>query len=146
MRSSARALAALAISVVAASARAQSPAPAAAAHQPSEVIGTWRGTSTCTDREVAPACHDEVVVYEFTAGEAPGTVHWKADKIVNGERGFMGELEATYDAAEGCWKSEYPSLQPTTVWCVVVDGGHLTGTARRLPGKQPFRKIDAKKD
>ena len=131
---------------IAAPAWAEGPAPAAGVHPPSELIGTWRGTSTCTDREVAPACHDEAVIYDFTAGKEPGTVHWKADKVVDGERGFMGEFDTTYDADEGCWKSEYHSPRGTTVWCVVVDGGHLTGTARMLPGKQAFRKIDAKKD
>lgn len=49
-------------------------------------IGTWRGTSTCSDRVALPGCHDEVVAYEFTAGVQSGTVHWKADKIVNGQR------------------------------------------------------------
>src|SRR6185295_16812892 len=54
-------------------------------------MGVWRGASTCTDRVAAPACHDEVVVYEFTAGAKAGTVHWKADKIVDGQRQPMGE-------------------------------------------------------
>ena len=38
---------------------------------PAELIGTWRGTSTCTDRVAAPACNDETVVYEFSAGPKP---------------------------------------------------------------------------
>ena len=113
---------------------------------PPEILGTWRGTSLCTDRVAAPACHDEVVVYEFTAGEKPGTVHWKADKIVDGERGFMGELDASYDAAERCWLAEFKSPRSHTVWCLVVDGDHLTGTGRQLPGKQVIRKIDVRKD
>ena len=29
----------------------------------SAFLGTWRGTSTCVDRELAPACKDEIVVY-----------------------------------------------------------------------------------
>jgi hypothetical protein len=53
--------------------------------QPSELIGVWQGTSTCTDRIAAPACQDETVVYELTAGTKPDTVHWKANKIVNGD-------------------------------------------------------------
>jgi hypothetical protein len=51
-----------------------------------QLIGTWRGTSTCSDRVAAPACNDDAVVYEFSAGPQPGTVTWKADKVVNGER------------------------------------------------------------
>jgi hypothetical protein len=115
-------------------------------HKPSELIGTWRGTSTCTDRVAAPACHDEVVVYDFTAGEKPGSVHWKADKVVEGQRLPMGEMDLVYDAAERCWMAEFSSARVHSVWCLVVDGAHLTGTARLLPGKQTVRRIDARKD
>jgi hypothetical protein len=83
---------------------AQSPADVSA---PSPLIGTWRGTSTCTDRVAAPACNDEMVVYEFSAGAKGGTVHWKADKIVNGRREPMGELDLAYDKPEQCWKVEF---------------------------------------
>ena len=115
-------------------------------HKPSELIGTWRGTSTCTDRVAAPACHDEVVVYVFTAGEKPGTVHWQADKIVDGKREPMGEFDLVYDAAEKCWSAEFRNARVHSVWRVVVDGTHLTGTAQLLPGKQTVRRIDARKD
>ena len=82
---------------------------------PAELIGTWRGTSTCTDRVAAPACNDETVVYEFSAGPKPGLVHWKA---------------------------EYRGPRVTIVWRLTVKGGHLTGTGRQLPGNQTIRKID----
>src|SRR3954469_10254751 len=76
---------------------------------PSQLIGVWRGTSTCTDRVAAPACHDETVVYEFTAGRARGSVRWAADKVVNGQRQRMGELDLSYDKTEACWKAEFSS-------------------------------------
>src|SRR5262245_41893527 len=76
---------------------------------PAQLIGTWRGTSTCTDRVAAPACQDETVVYEFTAGPRPGTVHWAADKVVNGKREPMGEFDLVYVKAESCWKAEFTS-------------------------------------
>jgi hypothetical protein len=113
---------------------------------PSEIIGTWRGTSTCSDRVAAPACRDEVVVYDFTAGEIPGTVRWKADKVVNGERLTMGEMDLAYDAGEACWAAEISSPRFRMRWCLVVEGAHLTGTGRQLPGKETVRKIDARKD
>lgn len=115
-------------------------------HSPSELIGTWRGTSTCADRVAAPACHDEVVVYDFTAAEKPGTVHWKADKVVDGKRAFMGEFDLAYDAAEMCWSAEVHGTRVGSLWCVTVVGDHLTGTGRELPGKQVIRKIEAKRD
>src|SRR5262245_18583472 len=111
-----------------------------------QLVGTWRGTSVCPDRVAAPACKDEVVVYECTTGSRPGEVHWAADKVVNGERGRMGELELAYAEAEGCWKAEFESPRAHGVWCLKVDGTHLTGTLRLLPGKETVRKVDARKD
>jgi hypothetical protein len=68
---------------------------------PAALIGTWRGTSLCTDRVAAPACHDETVVYELKAGARPGVVRWAADKVVDGQRQPMGgERELEYDQAE----------------------------------------------
>ena len=61
-------------------------------------------TRPCTDRVVAPACNDEVVVYVFSQGQDTDTVHWQADKIVNGERGTMGEFDLRFDPAEACWR------------------------------------------
>jgi hypothetical protein len=116
------------------------------APRPAPPLGVWRGTSTCTDPVAAPACHDEIVVYEFTTGAQPGTVHWKADKIVDGQRAPMGEMDLAYDAGEACWKAEFKSPPAHTVWCLAADGSHMTGTGRLLPGKQTIRNIDVRKD
>jgi hypothetical protein len=113
---------------------------------PAQLIGTWRGTSLCTDRVAAPACKDETVVYEFTAGSKAGMVHWVADKVVDGERLTMGELDAEYDKTEGCWKSEFSAPRVKTVWCLVVDGDRLSGTGRLLPGKEMIRKMELRRD
>ena len=108
--------------------------------------GVWRGTSTCTDRVALPACHDEVVVYEFTPGAKPGTVHWKADKTVHGQRESMGEMDLAYDTGDACWKAEVNSSRAHSVWCLAVDGARMTGTGWLLPGRQIVRKIDVRKD
>lgn len=113
---------------------------------PAPLIGTWRGTSLCTDRIAAPACHDEAVVYEFTPGPKPGTVRWAADKVVNGQRERMGELDLAYDKAEGCWKAEFNSPRVRSVWRLMVDGAQLSGTARLLPGNQTIRKVSLRKE
>src|SRR4029078_9863941 len=97
---------------------------------PEQLIGTWRGASNVTHRVAAPACNDETVVYEFTAGPKPAMVHWKADKVVNGRREAMGEFDLAYDTTEACWKAEYRGPRVTTVWRLTVDGKHLTGTGR----------------
>jgi hypothetical protein len=73
-------------------------------------------------------------------------VVWKADKVVDGKRQPMGEMDLTYDAREKCWFAEFQSARTHSVWCLVVDGTHLTGTGRLLPGKETIRKIDVRKD
>jgi hypothetical protein len=129
--------------MMASGARGAPPAPSA--HDPSELIGTWRGTSTCSDRVATPACHDEVVIYEFTPGSTPGAVRWSADKVVDGQRQPMGAFDLTYDSGGKCWAADFSSPRGGLRWCVVVDGDHLTGFGQRLPGKQTVRKIDAQK-
>jgi hypothetical protein len=117
----------------------------AAMQAPSELLGIWRGTSTCTDRVAAPACQDETIVYVFTTGTKPGTVHWLADKVVNGQREPMGEFDLEYDKTEQCWKVEFTSPRVKVLWRLSVDGGRLSGTARLLPGNETVRKVDARK-
>jgi hypothetical protein len=113
---------------------------------PRPLLGIWRGTSTCTDRVAAPACQDEVVLYELTPAAAPGGVHWIADKIVNGQREPMGELDLTYAAAEACWKATYTGPRVTVVWRLSVDGTTMTGSAHLMPGNQQVRKVELRKD
>jgi hypothetical protein len=113
---------------------------------PMQLIGTWRGTSLCTDRTAAPACQDETVVYEFTAGPEAGTVHWAADKVVNGERQRMGEFDLAYDKDEACWTAEFSSPRVRVIWRLVVAGAQLSGTARLLPGNQTIRRVSLRKE
>jgi hypothetical protein len=112
---------------------------------PDQIVGTWRGTSTCTDRVAAPACRDETVVYEFTPGRG-GTVHWTADKVVDGRRERMGEFDLSFDRAEACWKVEFSSPRVRGVWRLAVDGSRMTGSARLLPGNEKVRTLDLRKD
>src|SRR5262245_49654042 len=111
-----------------------------------QLIGVWRGTSTCTDRVAAPACRDEDVVYELTAGPRPDTVHWVADKIVNGQRERMGEFDVTYDNAEACWKVQVSSPRVTIVWRLFVKDRSMSGTARLLPSNETVREIALRKE
>ena len=113
---------------------------------PAQLIGVWRGTSTCTDLVVAPACRNETVVYEFTAGSGPDVVHWLADKVVAGQRERMGEMELEYDKAEHCWKAFFTSPRVKCVWRLIVDGSRLSGTGRLLPGNETIRKLELRKE
>lgn len=111
-----------------------------------EFLGTWRGTSTCVNREIAPACNDETVVYEVRPSETPNAALLKADKIVDGQRVPMGELEFAYSKKYGCWRSEFTSPRVHGVWCLVIEGRAMTGSLRVLPQNADVRKVQVKHD
>jgi hypothetical protein len=100
-----------------------------------DVIGTWEGESICTVRP--SACHDEHVIYEITeAGKA--NLKMSADKVVNGERQNMGDLECSYNGKTlSC-----PFAKG--VWAFDVSGTKMTGTLKLTDGTL-FRKVDVKK-
>jgi hypothetical protein len=119
----------------------------AAAGPVDAIVGTWRGTSLCVDRQAAPACTDETVIYDIvaTAGK-PDTVTVKADKVVDGKREPMGVLDFTFDAARGRWSTaiETPRLRAT--WYLVVEGTAMSGTMVMLPANAVVRRITLTKD
>ena len=56
-----------------------------------EVAGTWRGESSCVQRE--PGCHDETVVYRFSPIlENPKAFLVIDSKIIDGRAIPMGAL------------------------------------------------------
>jgi len=111
-----------------------------------EFLGTWRGSSTCVNRRIAPACNDEVVVYEVRRAEKSATAVLKADKIVDGQRVPMGELEFVYASKEGCWRSEFRTPRVHAAWCLDVAGGTMTGRLRDIPTNADIRKVQARRD
>ena len=110
----------------------------------SQFLGTWHGTSTCVTRQVAPACKDETVVYEVGRSDKPQAAVLKADKIVDGKRVPMGELEFAYSEKEGCWRAELTTPRVQGVWCLVVDGKDMTGGLRVLPENAEVRRVALK--
>jgi len=106
-----------------------------------EIVGTWRGTSTCVDRVAAPSCNDEQVVYEVaTSPDAPEKVTIKGDRIVDGKRVFMGDLEYT-PAKDGSWTAEFQSPRVHSQWRLVVSGDSMTGSAILLPSGAVVRRL-----
>ena len=107
------------------------------------VSGDWTGTSTCTDLKALPGCHDEVVVYHFTPKDEK-TVHIAADKIVDGKPQFMGEFDMNVDGNR--LTNEMSDRQGRrSLWDFTVDGDHITGTLKLLPGGEVVRKIDVRR-
>jgi len=107
------------------------------------VAGDWTGTSLCTDLKALPACHDEVVVYHFTP-KSGNVVHVAADKIVDGKPQFMGEFDMTQDGSR--LTAELPNRRgDRSLREFNIDGDHLTGTLKLLPGGTVVRKIEARR-
>ena len=112
-----------------------------------EIVGTWSGSSVCSDRQAAPSCNDERVIYEINASSGkPDTVLVKADKIVDGKRVSMGDLEFTRDAKSGSWTSEFETPRSHGLWRLTVNGATMTGTLTLLPSKAVVRKMDLRRD
>ena len=105
---------------------------AAQTGKPADVLGTWEGESICT---VHPsACHDEHVIYEITQG-ADKKLKMSADKVVNGERQNMGDLDCTYDG------KTFSCSIPLGTWAFEVSGSKMKG-ALKLKDGTLFRNVD----
>jgi hypothetical protein len=115
-------------------------AATAAASPRDAFLGEWRGTSTCTDRKVAPACKDEVVVYRVTPARGD-TAHLAAYKIVEGEEQPMGELDFSRNARTGEWTSEFRTPRVHAVWSFRVADTLMTGTLVDVPTGAIVRRV-----
>jgi hypothetical protein len=112
-----------------------------------EIVGTWRGTSACVDRQAAPACSDEQVIYEIVANpRQPDVVTVRADRVVDGKRVSMGVLDFTYEATSRSWTSEFDTPRVHALWRLSVSGATLSGTMTLLPSKAVVRRVDLRKD
>ena len=111
-----------------------------------EIVGTWRGTSACVDRQAAPACTDEDVIYEIVASPGhPDSVTVTADKVVDGKRLPMGSFDFTYDATSRSWTSELATPRMHALWRLSLSGTTLGGTLTLLPSKAVVRRVDLRK-
>ena len=106
------------------------------------VAGDWTGTSLCTDLKVVPGCRDEVVVYHITQKDKQ-TVHLVADKIVDGKPESMGEFDMTVEGNR--LTHEMANQRGRVLWDFLIDGDHITGVAKVLPGGDVFRKVDVRR-
>lgn len=107
----------------------------------SPILGTWQGTSTCVDKVAYPACKDEVVVYVIQPlGAGADSVTVQADKIVNGARISMGDLQFGR-AGEGTWLAEFQTARYHDRWTLTLEGDRMTGTLVDLPSGRLVRNL-----
>lgn len=122
------------------------PADAAAqAATQSSVLGTWQGTSLCTDKVAFPACHDEEVIYVVRpAPQSPDSVILRADKVVNGSREFMGELGFGRGPG-GAWSSALETPRYHGRWTLRVEGTRMAGTLVDVPSGRQIRAVSLRR-
>ena len=109
--------------------------------QQSPIIGSWHGSSTCADREHWPACHDEEVIYDVVArAGVRDTVTLSADKVVNGVRVPMGDLDFA-PAADSTWVSEIATGKSRGRVVLRIVRDHMTGTLMDIPTGRTARTL-----
>lgn len=102
----------------------------------SNPIGIWRGTSLCL---VQPSsCHDEVVVYRITRGNASDSLTMDARRIANAREEEMGVLGCRL-ASQG---ASFACTIPNGVWHFTVRRDSLVGELRLLDSTR-FRDVRA---
>lgn len=110
-----------------------------------DLVGSWRGTSTCVDKAHYPACNDEHVIYDARQkGSAPDTVTLRADKVANGVREFMGEFDF-HRAPDSTWVAEVQSPRGRIRIVLWVRADHLTGFLADEPAGRRVRAIAAER-
>jgi hypothetical protein len=110
---------------------------AAAGSDKVPVIGTWEGESKCAVPD--SPCHDEHVIYTIEQG-AGEEISMKADKVVNGERQYMGTLPCRYDAQGKRLTCVTEGARPGD-WLFIVSGDTMTGTLTVRNEHQLYRRI-----
>ena len=112
-----------------------------ASAQAVDLIGSWRGTSLCVDKEHFPACKDEQVIYDVRGrSSSRDTVTIRADKVINGVREFMGEFDFRR-AADSSWVADYQNPRVSIELVLRMRGTHLTGTLTDVPSGRRVRAI-----
>jgi hypothetical protein len=114
--------------------------------QTTPLAGDWTGESICGGGN--PSCHDEHVVYHISVDKADATrVKIGADKIVNGQPEFMGDILLHYDAAKGTLTGDLDSPRYKGTWEFTVKGDVIEGTLSIFnPDKTVGRRIKVRKN
>lgn len=115
---------------------------AAALAQPKAipVAGTWEGESVC---QVPKPCTTEHVIYEIT-GSAPDQITIKADKVVNGERQWMGAIACRWSEKDQMLRCPMEGRRPAD-WVFHLGGNTLSGTLTMRDEKLLYRKVEVRR-
>lgn len=105
-----------------------------------QIVGTWRGSSTCMVKD--SPCHDEINVYRVA--EIPGKPDFASvtgSKVVDGKEIVMGTSEWKYDPEKKVleWEGPHGTFRLT------VQGEKMEGTLSDKDGAV-YRRILLKKE
>ena len=124
-------------------------APSAGAESDTRpILGIWRGTSVCVNREAAPACRDEEVIYEFreTVPPVAGNLIVKAAKVVDWKVVPMGVINIIWDPKEGAWLCDFQTPRFHGLWTYMQPkGDDLAGTLVSIPDRTLLRRVAARR-
>jgi hypothetical protein len=100
----------------------------------------------CTNRQAAPACNDEQVIYDISAPPGtPDALVVKADKVVNGQREPMGEVTFHPEPGSARWVSEINTPRVQATWHLSLIDGRLTGGMFLMPSRTAIRAIELRR-
>ena len=108
------------------------------------IVGEWRGTSLCSNRELAPACKDETVRYTFSGPiGTTNTYHLLAEKLVGSDYQSMGEMDLTYTSADSTWKNVFDARKcKQCAWWFRMRASGLVGALTTAEG-DTLRRVAA---
>jgi hypothetical protein len=116
---------------------------ASAANSPSDprevLLGTWKGSSICTNAR--SACHDETVVYHVIAAAKADTVTVAMNKVVDGKELEMGTIDFTVDFAAHRMVGDVANSRVPSRWTFTFTKTEMKGTAVLLPSGDVGRNI-----
>ena len=104
------------------------------------VVGTWEGESVC---QVPKPCTTEHVIYEIKASDA-GKFTIRADKVVQGQREWMGDITCSWSDEEKKLTCPTEGRKPGD-WVFWLKGDRLLGTLTVREGNVISRKITVTK-
>jgi hypothetical protein len=115
--------------------------------QAPDIVGSWRGTSVCIDRQHFPACNDEQAFYEIRRqGRSTDSVIVKAQKMVSGSVEPVSEDTFTRQP-DGSWRTDIATPRFHVRVLLRVVGDSITGSLMDVgTSTRKARDISLKRD
>jgi hypothetical protein len=112
---------------------------------PHGIVGTWRGTSLCVDKQNFPACNDEDALYEIRGiGRSSDSVLVRAQKMTNGTAELVSEDMFTHQP-DGTWRTDIVAPRGRIRVTLRLNGDSLTGALVDADSSRKARDIALKR-